>query len=135
VDARPQRARARRLLPAGQHADFARFGRSSSTAWRVDGTPILADGWLDAATRKQADIGAPGRGYGYHWWTVDNGTFSALGIHGQQVLVDPGRRFDHRDQQRLAGGRLHPRIAGRAPGPDAAIRAAIDARAQGPAGK
>ena len=60
---------------------------------RLDGRPVVADGWLEVATRKQADIGAPGRGYGYQWWTADDGTFSAIGIHGQQIHVDPGRRL------------------------------------------
>ena len=79
-------------LQAGTR-DFARFGQFILDGARVDGTPVVADGWLDAATRKQADIGATGRGYGYQWWTVDNGTFSASGIHGQQVFVDPARRL------------------------------------------
>jgi CubicO group peptidase (beta-lactamase class C family) len=73
--------------------DFARFGQFILDGARVDGAPTVADGWLEAATREQADIGAPGRGYGYQWWTADNGTFSAIGIHGQQVLVDPRRRL------------------------------------------
>ena len=51
----------------------------------------MADGWLEAATRKQVDIGQPGAGYGYQWWTRDIGTFNAYGIHGQQVHVDPTR--------------------------------------------
>ena len=45
------------------------------------------------ATRKQADYGQPGRGYGYQWWTSDNGTFDAFGIHGQQVHIDPARQM------------------------------------------
>ena len=115
--------------------DFARFGQFILDGARVDGAPIVADGWLDAATRKQADIGAPGRGYGYQWWTADNGTFSALGIHGQQVLVDPGRRLivainsawpvaDFTRESLAARGALI-----------GAIRAAIDAEGAGPAGK
>ena len=73
--------------------DFARFGQFVLDGARVDGHPIVADGWLEAATRKQVDIGAPGRGYGYQWWTVDDGTFSAIGIHGQQLHIDPGRHL------------------------------------------
>jgi CubicO group peptidase (beta-lactamase class C family) len=115
--------------------DFARFGQFILDGGRVDGTPILAEGWLDAATRKQADIGAPGRGYGYQWWTVDNGTFSAMGIHGQQVLVDPGRRtviainsaWPVADFTRES---LAARLA-----LIGAIRAAIDAESSAPAGK
>jgi CubicO group peptidase (beta-lactamase class C family) len=46
---------------------------------------------LQAATRKQVDIGRPGSGYGYQWWTRDNGSFSAIGIHGQVIHIDPTR--------------------------------------------
>jgi CubicO group peptidase (beta-lactamase class C family) len=73
--------------------DFARFGQFVLDGARIDGRSIVADGWLEAATRKQADIGAPGRGYGYQWWTVDDGSFSAIGIHGQQVHIDPAWRL------------------------------------------
>ena len=33
------------------------------------GNKVLPDDWLPSATTKQADIGVPGRGYGYQWWT------------------------------------------------------------------
>jgi CubicO group peptidase (beta-lactamase class C family) len=35
----------------------------------------------------------PGLGYGYQWWTRDDGTFNASGIHGQQIHIDPARRL------------------------------------------
>ena len=73
--------------------DYARFGQFILDGARIDGQSIVADGWLDAATRKQVDIGEPGSGYGYLWWTRDNGTFSAYGLHGQQVYIDPARRL------------------------------------------
>ena len=53
----------------------------------------MEDGWLEAATRKQADIGVPERGYGYQWWTRDDGTFDAIGIHGQMIHIDLARQF------------------------------------------
>jgi CubicO group peptidase (beta-lactamase class C family) len=73
--------------------DYARLGQFILEGARVDGQSIVADGWLEAATRKQVDIGQPGAGYGYQWWTRDTGTFNAYGIHGQQVHVDPTRRL------------------------------------------
>jgi CubicO group peptidase (beta-lactamase class C family) len=88
--------------------DFARIGQFILDGGRVDGTPILAEGWLDAATRKQADIGAPGRGYANQWWTVDNGT-SARWASMASRSSRPGRRTDSRDQQRLAGWPTSPR--------------------------
>jgi CubicO group peptidase (beta-lactamase class C family) len=73
--------------------DYARFGQFILDGARIDGRPIVADGWLEAATRKQVDIGQPGIGYGYQWWTRDDGTFNAYGIHGQQIHIDPARRL------------------------------------------
>jgi CubicO group peptidase (beta-lactamase class C family) len=115
--------------------DYARFGQFILDGARIDGRSIVADGWLEAATRKQADTGTPGIGYGYQWWTRDDGTFSALGIHGQQVHVDPGRRLvvainsawpqaDFTRESRAARIALLD-----------AIRAAVDAEARGNAGK
>ena len=54
---------------------------------------VLADGWIAQATTKQADIGAPGRGYGFQWWTYDDGSFAAQGIFGQSIYIDPKRRL------------------------------------------
>jgi CubicO group peptidase (beta-lactamase class C family) len=73
--------------------DYARLGQFILDGARIDGTSVVADGWLEAATRKQADFGEPGRGYGYQWWTSDNGTFNAFGLHGQQIHIDPARRM------------------------------------------
>jgi CubicO group peptidase (beta-lactamase class C family) len=73
--------------------DYARFGQFVLDGARIDGQPVVADGWLEAATRKQVDIGEPGGGYGYQWWTRDNGIFNAFGIHGQQIHIDPARRL------------------------------------------
>lgn len=71
--------------------DYARFGQFMLDGGRVHGREILPEAWLQAATRKQADIGAPGFGYGYQWWTRDDGRFNARGLHGQLIHVDPAR--------------------------------------------
>jgi CubicO group peptidase (beta-lactamase class C family) len=115
--------------------DYARFGQFILDGARIDGRSIVADRWLEAATRKQADIGSAGYGYGYQWWTRDDGTFSALGIHGQQVHIDPGRRLvvavnSAWPQAELTGESRAARIALLE-----AIRAAIDAEARGNAEK
>jgi CubicO group peptidase (beta-lactamase class C family) len=72
-------------------SDFARFGQFVLEGARVDGQSIVPDGWFDQATTKRADIGIPGRGYGYQWWTYDDGSFSARGIFGQAIFIDPKR--------------------------------------------
>jgi CubicO group peptidase (beta-lactamase class C family) len=33
------------------------------------------------------------RGYGYQWWTCDDGSFAARGIFGQGIFVDPARQL------------------------------------------
>jgi CubicO group peptidase (beta-lactamase class C family) len=72
--------------------DYARFGQFILDSAKIDGTSIVPDGWLDAATHKQAETGAPGAGYGYQWWTTDDGAFDARGIFGQTIHFDPKRR-------------------------------------------
>lgn len=57
------------------------------------GRPALPEGWVEEATNSHADIGVPGRGYGYQWWTGPQGTFAALGIFGQMIHVDPKRQL------------------------------------------
>ncbi|HNT39045.1 MAG TPA: serine hydrolase [Rubrivivax sp.] len=73
--------------------DYARFGQFILDGATIDGRPVVPAGWLDEATRKQADIGEPGRGYGYQWWTYDDGSFAARGIFGQGIFIDPKRRL------------------------------------------
>ncbi len=73
--------------------DYARFGLFMLGGGVVDGQPILPDGWIAAATAKQRDIGAAGRGYGYQWWTNDDGSYSAQGIFGQGIFIDPARKL------------------------------------------
>ncbi len=73
--------------------DFGRIGQFVLEGGKIDGKSIVADGWFSAATTKQADIGAPGRGYGYQWWTRDDGTYVAQGIHGQMINIDPSRKL------------------------------------------
>ena len=73
--------------------DYARFGQFISEGGKLHGQSILPAGWLAQATTKQADIGAPGRGYGYQWWTYDDGSFAALGIFGQSIFIDARRKL------------------------------------------
>jgi CubicO group peptidase (beta-lactamase class C family) len=73
--------------------DYARVGQFILDGANVDGKSVVPEGWLNAATHKQVDIGRPGRGYGYQWWTWDDGNFDAIGIHGQMIHIDPARRL------------------------------------------
>ena len=74
-------------------ADYARFGEFLLGGGIAAGQPVLAEGWLADATRAHSDIGVPGRGYGYQWWTYDDGSFEGIGIFGQLLHIDPRRRL------------------------------------------
>jgi len=73
--------------------DNARLGQFIAEGGKVHGKSILPADWLAQATTKRADIGAPGRGYGYQWWTYDDGSFTASGIFGQSIFIDPKRKL------------------------------------------
>lgn len=69
--------------------DYARFGQFVMDG----GKGIVPDDWFAQATTKQADIGQRGRGYGFQWWTNDDGSYAAQGIFGQGIFIDPKRRL------------------------------------------
>lgn len=73
--------------------DFARFGLFILDGARVAGRSIVPDGWLAEATTERIDIGRPGRGYGYQWWTYADSSFAARGIFGQGIFIDPKRKL------------------------------------------
>lgn len=73
--------------------DYARFGQFIINGAVAGGDKIVPDDWLAQATVKQADIGVTGRGYGYQWWTNDDGSFAAQGIFGQGIFIDPARKL------------------------------------------
>ena len=73
--------------------DYARFGMFIAGGGVAGGKQVLPDDWLPQATTKQADIGSPGHGYGYQWWTNDDGSFAAQGIFGQGIFIDPKRKL------------------------------------------
>jgi len=73
--------------------DYARFGLFVLADGVAGGVPVVPPGWFAAATTKQQDIGEPGRGYGYQWWTYDDGAVAAQGIFGQGIFIDRKRRL------------------------------------------
>lgn len=73
--------------------DFARFGLFILNKGIVDGKSIFPDGWIEEATTKQADTDSPEYGYGYQWWTLNDRAFSAKGIFGQGIFIDPKRNL------------------------------------------
>lgn len=74
--------------------DFARYGLFMLDGGKVNGTPILPDGWIEAATQNQAKSEVARRtGYGYQWWINEDGMYEAGGIFGQGIFIDPKRNL------------------------------------------
>ncbi len=73
--------------------DYARMGMFMLGGGVAGGKPVLPDGWIAAATTKQAEIGEQENGYGYQWWTVNDGSYAAQGIFGQGIFIDPKRKL------------------------------------------
>ncbi len=73
--------------------DMARFGLFVLGGGVINGQRVVPEGWFAEAGSRQADIGQLNRGYGFQWWTYDDGTFAAQGIFGQGIFIDPARRL------------------------------------------
>ena len=73
--------------------DYARFGLFVLAGGKARDKQIVPVDWFGQATVKQKDIGEPGKGYGYQWWTYDDGSVAAQGIFGQGIFIDPKRRL------------------------------------------
>jgi CubicO group peptidase (beta-lactamase class C family) len=84
--------------------DFGRFGQLVlEDGEAFSGRRVLPPGWRDLAGQPDSAPTGFGRlmrgspaGYGYHWWAVpplpggvNNGAFSANGIFGQFIVVNP----------------------------------------------
>ena len=72
--------------------DFGRYGLFVLEQGVIDGQSILPDGWLSTATSDQINLD-PTWGYGYQWWTFPDGSFTARGIFGQTIFIDPKRQL------------------------------------------
>lgn len=76
--------------------DYARLGRLLAFDGNWNGEQVIPKDWVLAATTPQAAFLQPGAeagyyGYGYQVWLLpgDKRQFVLLGIHGQQIYVDP----------------------------------------------
>lgn len=82
--------------------DWARFGQLFLQDGVWQGDRILPAGWVANATRPSADhllfpddpdsTVPTERGYQYQWWWLGDGVYSAEGVNGQLVWIDPARR-------------------------------------------
>lgn len=73
--------------------DWARFGQMMLDGGMANGKRVVSGEWVKLA---QAPVGAETGflgGYGYQWWTMPNSSaYSAIGLQGQYVYVDPTSR-------------------------------------------
>lgn len=74
--------------------DYARLGVLMLNGGVIDGESIFDDEWLEGATsilyKHEAKVDG---GYGYLWWIDGDGSYSAEGIFGQMIYVDPSRNL------------------------------------------
>ncbi len=102
LDGRSVRARSQRLLPVGELcATMPGWASSRSRAARAS---CPAD-WFANPLAAHADIGAPGRGYGYQWWTYPAGPLRRAGDFrpddpGGSEVEDGDRRARPRRRRR-----------------------------------
>jgi CubicO group peptidase (beta-lactamase class C family) len=74
-------------------SDYARFGQFVLNNGKIGDVQVVPTDWFAMATTKQMDIGVPGQGYGFQWWTNDDGSVAAQGIFGQGIFIDPKRKL------------------------------------------
>lgn len=108
--------------------DYARFG-----LFILDGAErIVPPGWLAEATGQRVDTGRPQLGYGYQWWIHGDGSFSARGIFGQGIFIDPKRKLVVTVNANWPGGASDPAAHPQRDAFYRAVQAAIDAEAGTP---
>ncbi len=70
--------------------DLARIGFLYLHDGEWDGVRILNEAWLKSALEDHSGLQGPDRdGYGYQWWTTNDGAFYASGRGGQFLFVHP----------------------------------------------
>lgn len=71
--------------------DFLKLGLVFSHDGRISTRQVVPAEWVAEATRRDIS-GDPSLDYQYNWWTLfDDGSFSAIGNHGQFIFVNPSR--------------------------------------------
>lgn len=69
--------------------DFARIGQMILNKGRANGKQIVPEQWVLDSARPAGDESEP-IDYGYQWWTFSKTpAFSAIGLQGQFIFVDP----------------------------------------------
>jgi CubicO group peptidase (beta-lactamase class C family) len=84
--------------------DYARFGQLYLDGGRnLRGAQVLPEAWVRESVKPRTPYLQPGReihegspklGYAYQWWIPksEEGEFTAIGVYGQFIYVNPTRR-------------------------------------------
>jgi len=73
--------------------DYARFGQMVLDGGVANGTRLVSADWIAQSTLPSGDEDQRRGGYGLQWWTMgDSNAFSAIGLQGQYIYVDPDTR-------------------------------------------
>jgi CubicO group peptidase (beta-lactamase class C family) len=79
--------------------DYGRFGLFALGGGCIDGAQVLPEGWMREAGSAR-EVGGKRVDYGYMWWPVPardgslaEGAFSARGIFGQYIYVNPAKQL------------------------------------------
>ena len=74
--------------------DFARIGQLVLDNGRVKGQQVVPEAWIERISTP-SDLPIGGWGYSAQWWhaPASDGDFTALGVFGQYIYVDPDARM------------------------------------------
>lgn len=73
--------------------DYARLGMLMLNEGKIDGKSIVADEWMQDATKLLYQTNDQGGGYGYLWWRNPDGSYAAHGIFGQMLYINPSENL------------------------------------------
>lgn len=85
----------REFSGAGYNAtlrDFARVGQMMLDDGKANGRQIVSASWVALSTRPTEMVPDPQLGYGMQWWTMGATAYSAIGLQGQYIFIDPATR-------------------------------------------
>ena len=70
--------------------DFARIGQMVLNGGVANGNRIVSEDWINLSTQPSGGEDQIRGGYGYQWWTIGGSeAFSAIGLQGQYIYIDP----------------------------------------------
>ncbi len=72
--------------------DMAKFGYLYLNNGLWEDKQIISARWIKDSTRKHASTKGP-MDYGYQWWTMGSGAYTALGYYGQFIIVVPHKNI------------------------------------------